>query len=89
MRFVGGNFGPCLYVKNNAKSVVNVALYVGDNLMVRYVEAIHDVTAAFKENRLVLKIFEGLQDYLSCEINFFIGQKDGLVRTASSYKKPD
>ena len=38
--------------------------------MVGDVEAIDQLIAALKENKLVLKIMKGLQDYLSCEVKF-------------------
>ena len=59
--FVNGNVYPCLYVKKSAKSVVYVFI-VGDMV------AIDDAIAALNSNGLVLKIMEGLQDYLSCKI---------------------
>ena len=49
------------------KGVVEVALYVDDNLMVGDVKAIDD---NYLSHWLVLKVVEGLQDYLSCEIKF-------------------
>ena len=38
--------------------------------MVGNIEAIDEASTAFKENRLVLKIVDGLQDYLSCDVRF-------------------
>ena len=38
--------------------------------MVGDIEAIGDAITALEENRLVLRIMERLQDYLSCEIKF-------------------
>ena len=66
--FVGGNVVPCLYVKKSAKCVVYIALYVDDNLMISDLAAIVEAILALKRNGLVLKIMEGLQDYLSCKI---------------------
>ena len=57
------------------KGIVYVALYVDNNLMVGDVEAIDEGIAALKENGLVLKIVEGLQDYLSCGVRFSINKK--------------
>ena len=56
--------------EKSKKGIVCVALYVDNNLMIGYVEAIDDVTIALKENELVLKILEKLQDYLSCRLKF-------------------
>ena len=50
------------------KGVVYVALYVVDNLMVGNIATIDDTIEALKSKGLVLKIVEGLQDYLSYEI---------------------
>ena len=65
---VEGNVNPCLYVKKSAKGVVYIMLYVDDNLMIVDMVAIDDAIIALKSNRLVLKVMEGLQVYLSCEI---------------------
>ena len=43
-------------------------LYQDDNLMVGNVEAVDEVITALKENGLVLKIVERIQDYFSIEI---------------------
>ena len=66
--FEAGNVDPCLYVKKSAKGVVYIALYVNDNLM--GCAAIDDSISALKNNMLILKVMEGLQDYLSCKIKF-------------------
>ena len=55
--------------------IVYTALCVGGNLIVGNIEAIDDMIAALKEKGLVLKIMEGLQDYLSCEIKFLTDKK--------------
>ena len=51
-----------------AKGIVHVDLYVNDNLMIGNMAAIDDAIEALKNKGLVLKIVEGLQDYLSCKI---------------------
>ena len=53
-------------MKKSEKGVVHVALHVDDNF--RNPEAIDEVIAALKENGLVLKLLEGLQDYLSYKV---------------------
>ena len=60
--FIGGNIDPCLYVKKSEKSIVNVALHVDSNFMIGDIEAI-------------LKIVEGLQDYLSCKVKFSMDKR--------------
>ena len=48
----------------------HVALYVDDHLLIGDAEAINEAIKALKENSLVLKIVEGLQDYLFCKVTF-------------------
>ena len=68
--FKGGNIDPCLYVKKSMKGIVYVAIYVDDNLMKGDKAAIDDAIMTLKNKGLVLKVMEGLQDYLSCKIKF-------------------
>ena len=68
--FVGGNVDPCLYCKKSAKGLLYVTLYVDDDLMIGNVKAIDNAIATLANNRLVLKVMEGLQDNMSCEIKF-------------------
>ena len=51
------------------KGVVYIVLYIDDSLMIGDMAAIYDTITVLKSNRLVLKVMEGLQSYLSCEIN--------------------
>ena len=62
-QFIRGNVNLC-------KGVVYRALYIDYNLMVGEMAAIDDAIAALKSSGLVLKVMEGLQDYLSCEIKY-------------------
>ena len=55
-------------------------MYVEDNLIISDVAAIYDAIAAQKSNGLVLKMVEGLQDYLSCKIKFFDDKKRAWLR---------
>ena len=52
--------------------------------MVGHVQTIDEVIVALKENRLELKIGEGLQDNLSCKV-VFLTDKKGLAMTAPSH----
>ena len=56
---------------------MQLALYINDNLLVRDVEAIDKAIETFKEKWHVLKIMEGLQDYLSCKVRVSM-DKSGL-----------
>ena len=51
------------------------------------VKALDEAISALKNNGLVLKVMERLQDYLSCKIKFLINKKAGLVKTAQTHKK--
>ena len=68
--FVGGNDSPCLYVKKSEKGVVYVALYIDESLMAQNLESIDEAIATLKENGLVPKVVQGLQNYLSWKIRF-------------------
>ena len=57
------------------KSIVYVAFYIDDNLMVGDIATNDDAIEAIKNKGLVLKIVEGLQDYLSCKIQFSDNKK--------------
>ena len=48
--------------------------------MVDDVKAIDNAVIALKNNGLVLKIVEGLQDYLFCKIKFSDDKKSGQLR---------
>ena len=52
------------------KGVLYAALYVDNNLMIQDIAIIDGAIKALKSKGLVLKIMEGLQDYLSCKIKF-------------------
>ena len=73
--FVGGNFYPCLYVKKSAKGITFIAFSIDDNQIVGDIKTIDGTITALKENRLVLNIMEGLQNYLSWEIKFSTDKK--------------
>ena len=68
--FIEGIIDLCLYVKKSMKGTVYVALYVNDNLMVGNIATVDNAIEALASKGLILKIAEGLQDYLSCEIKF-------------------
>ena len=73
--FTGGNVNPCLYVKMSKKVIVYVELYlmigdIGDN---------YDAITALMEYVLVLKVVEGVQDCLSCGVNFSIKKRRKLL----------
>ena len=51
-----------VFVKKRERGIIHVAFYVDDSLMMGDVEATDKVITALKENGLVLKIMEVLQD---------------------------
>ena len=76
------------------KDIVNVALYVDNNLMIGDKTAIDDAILALKNKGLVLKVVEGLQDYLSCKIKFsekkkhaWLGQPHLIKNSKSKFEK--
>ena len=73
--FIGGSIDPCLYVNKSTKGIVYVALYVDDNSMVGDIAIINDAIEALKNKVLVLKMVEGLQDYLYCKIKIYNNKK--------------
>ena len=62
--FEQGSIDPCLCVKRSMKGIVYVALYVDNNLMIGNKAVINDPILALKNKGLVLKVVEGLQDYM-------------------------
>ena len=52
-----------------------IALYIDDNFMVGVMMTIDDAISDLKSKQLVLKIVEGLEDYLSCKITFSEDEK--------------
>ena len=59
-------------MKKCAKGVVYIALYVDDNLMVGNTRVIYEEIEA---NGFVIKVVEGLQDYLFCKVKFSLDKK--------------
>ena len=63
-----------LYEKS-IKGVVYVALFVDDNWMEGNPEEIDETIEAPWKSSSVLKVMEGLQDYLSCKVRFLLDKK--------------
>ena len=61
------------------KGIVYLALYVDDNLMIGDIATINNTIEALKNKWLVLKIVEGLQDYLSCKTKFSYDKKQAWL----------
>ncbi len=51
-------------------SVLFVAIYVDDNLIVGHPDMIEDTIEQLKKNRFFVKMEDKLKDYLSSEIQF-------------------
>ena len=68
--FKGGDIDPCLYMKRDKNGLIYVDLYVDDNLLIGDEKAIKETIKALKKASLVLKVYDSLEDYLSCEIKF-------------------
>ena len=81
-------------MKKNANGIVYIALYVDDNLMIGDMATIDDAIEALKSKGLVLKIVEGLQEYLSCKVKFsedkkraWLGQPHLMKNTEKKFGK--
>ena len=70
IRFEGGNVEPFLYMNRDKHGLIYKALYVDDNLLIRDKKTIDHTIKAHKKAGLVLKVYDSLEDYLSCEIKF-------------------
>ena len=81
--FTEDNIDPCLYVKKNEKGIVNIALYTDDILLNSNLEAINETVKLFHKDGLMLKVVDGLQDYLLYEIRFSDNKNHGWVRNTS------
>ena len=68
--FVGGVADPCLFMRENEKGIVYIAIWVDDSLMVGNKQAIDSTIDELKKEGFILKIEGTLDDYLSCEITF-------------------
>ena len=66
-------------MKKSAKSIVNTALYIDDKLMIGNTAAIDEMVKLLQTNGLVLKVVDGLQDYLSRKIKFLHHKKKGWL----------
>jgi len=66
--FTGGYADPCLMVRHSANGLIFVSVYVDDNLCIGHRAALKEFVVLLKENGLVIKVSEGLSDYLSCSI---------------------
>ena len=51
--------------KDGSKGIMYIALYINDNLMVVNPEAIDDAIKHLGKEGLIVKVINGLQDYLS------------------------
>ena len=79
----------CLYVKRSNKGLVYIALYIDHNLMLVEIAAIDNAIETLKNKKLVLKIVEGLQDYLSCKIKFSNDKKNAWLGQPNLIKNPE
>ena len=78
-------------MKKNKKGIVDLALYADDSLLVVNPEAINEAIKLLSKNGLVLKLLDGLQDYLSFKVKTTTGMArawelskvvDGVNKTA-------
>ena len=67
--------------------IVYIAWEVDDSLVVGDIAAVDDAIEALKNNGLVLKIMEELQNYLSCEIKYSDNKKHAWLGQPHLIKK--
>ncbi len=68
--FKGGDVDSCLYTNRDKNRLIYVDLYVDDNLLIGDEKATKETIKALKKAGLVLKVYDSLENYLSCEIKF-------------------
>ncbi len=83
--FEGGDVNPCLYMKRDKNGLIYVALCVGDNLLIGNEKAINETIKALKKAGFVLKLYDSLKNYLSCEIKLSKDRNIIMARTTPSY----
>ena len=77
--FIGGHPDPCLWMRQNKKGTVYIAVWVDDSLLIGDSEAIEQAIKDLREEGFKLKIEGTLQDYLSCEITFNADETVGWI----------
>ena len=65
--------------RNRKKGKVFFGLYVDGNLLIGDPLAIEQATQELKEKKLVLKVDDNLNDYLSCDIRFSAKQDKAWI----------
>ncbi len=86
--FEGGDVDPCLYMKRDENGLIYVALYVDDNILIESKKAINETTKALKKACLVLKLYDSLEDYISCEIKFTNNDQSVWLEQPHLIEKP-
>ena len=68
--FTGGDVDTCPFVRKSAKGICFVGIYVNNKLFLGHPAAIFETVSQLQNKGLVLKIENGFNGYLSCEIIF-------------------
>ncbi len=66
--FNGGYADPHIMIQHNKNGLRYVSIYVDDNFCVGHKTALMDFVIELREHGLIIKVAEGLTDYLSCKI---------------------
>jgi len=87
--FKGGYADPCLMIRRNKNGLIIVSIYVDDNFCVGHKKALQEFVLELKEHGLVIKVAEGLKDYLSCSIVVSEDKKKAWIGQPHLIKKLD
>ena len=64
----GGFADPCIMIQCNKNGLIIVSIYVDGNFCVGHKKALMEFVIELREHGLIIKVAEGLTDYLSCKI---------------------
>ena len=80
--FKGGFADPCIMIRRNKNGLIIVSIYVDDNFCVGHKKALMEFVVELREHGLIIKVAEGLTDYLSYKI---VISKDGKRHGLASH----
>jgi len=82
--FNGGYADPHVMIQHNKNGLRYVSIYVDDNFCVGHKTALMNFVIELREHDLIIKVAEGLTDYLSCKIVVSEdGERHGLASHTS------
>ena len=78
---------PCLFMRQDEEGVCYVLTYVDDNLVIGKRKAIDKLLAQIRASELSITVEEGLDDYLSCEVQIDRSKKTAWIGQPHMVKK--